>query len=124
MPLSRTILIFLLCMLCATFVHGSRPKPRPCEPEPVMGIEGPGVFPKYRPGSFPACLGGTTDAPGSGHCQIGWCGPAVLRISPDPIDVKVSKVVTLTVDMQGRLETGGNMITTSAAEVDWGDGST
>jgi hypothetical protein len=77
--------ILLYLVASPTIVESSRPKPRPCDPNKELYPVSAG-YPKYQPGTYPKCLGGTADGPNQGFCERIWCGDAVLHFSPDPIE--------------------------------------
>lgn len=106
-------------------VHASGAKPRPCDPHRTDAMYPPQSSPpRWRPGTYPGCLGGTPDAPGKGACQNVWCGDGALRISPDPAEVHEDETLQVQLSIAGRFETGGNAMTPNGgAEIDWGDGT-
>ena len=125
---ARTGIAFLVITIFViatnnTEVSGFRPKPRPCDPHRADYPPDSGT-PKWRPGSYAGCLGGTADAPGSGNCERVWCANGVLKIDPDPIESHEGESTRLRVYIQGGFETGGNVRPyPGTAEIDWGDGS-
>ncbi len=110
----------LACLLYVSDMKGVRS--RPCDPNLANFPPDP-KSPKWRPGIYPGCLGGTDDAPGHGHCETVWCS-GVLRITPDPVAVYQGQEVKLRVFVDGRLDLAGNATTPNGGgELDWGDGT-
>jgi len=101
--------------------HLDAVRSRPCDPNLANFPPDPGL-PRWRPGSYPGCLGGTDDAAPGGHCEKVWCS-GILRITPDPVEAYVGQDVTVAVFVEGRMDLAGNATTPNgSAELDWGDG--